>query len=67
MSGTQKVFSKWSFHYYCFWAGELRGDGGGVPSTELPAEVCVGRWGDCSLGACLEEALGIGYLEEGKG
>lgn len=23
-------------------------------------------WGDCSLGACLEEALGIGPLEEGK-
>lgn len=57
-------------YYYCFWAGGLHGDGSRVPSAELPAEVCVTVcdrvWGDCSLGACLEEALGIGPLEEGK-
>lgn len=45
------------FYYYCFWAGDLHGDGNRVPSAELP--VCVRGWGDCRLGACLEEALGI--------
>lgn len=35
--------------------------------VQFPAEVCAGGWGDRSLGACLEEALGIGLLEEGKG
>lgn len=55
------------FYYYNFWAGELHADGVWVPSTELPAEVYVGGWSDRSLGACLEKALGIGPLEEGKG
>lgn len=39
----------------------------GFLSTELTAEVCVLRMGDCCLGACLEEALGIRPYKEGKG
>lgn len=41
MSGTKSFSKNGQFSYFDLWAGELRGDRGGVPSTELPAEVCM--------------------------
>lgn len=44
----------------------MKMEAGFLVQSFLPKCVCW-RMGDCSLGACLEEALGIGPYEEGKG